>query len=113
MKRTMLAIGLLSIALATPALCAEKAKSKKMMDATPAQREEMAAAHEKMAACLRSEKPMMDCHKEMMESCKEKMGKNSCPMMGDMGHMHEMMGKGMKHDHGKMKEEESDGDEKK
>jgi predicted HAD superfamily phosphohydrolase YqeG len=112
MTRTILAFALFFAASTAPALCVETMKAghkMAMMNMTPEQREEMAKNHEKMAACLRSDKPMMDCHKEMMESCK--MGKNACAMMGDMGHMHSMMGKGMKHDHSKMEQEDSDKDD--
>jgi predicted HAD superfamily phosphohydrolase YqeG len=114
MTRTILAFALFFAASTAPAICAETMKANHkmaVMNMTPEQREEMAKTHEKMAACLRSDKPMMDCHKEMMESCK--MGKTSCPMMGDMGHMHSMMGKGMKHDHSKMEQEDSDKDDAK
>ena len=111
MKTLLLLTGLFIAVSAVPAFCADKTMSshkKAIMNMTPAQREEMAATHEKMAACLRSDKPMMDCHKEMMESCK--MGKNACPMM-EMGHMHGMMGKGMKH--AEMEDEGSDKEESK
>ena len=56
---------------------------------TPDQRQSMASAHEKMATCLRSEKSFEDCHKEMNQSCREMMGGDGCPMMG------QMMGKGI------------------
>jgi predicted HAD superfamily phosphohydrolase YqeG len=104
MTRTIVAFALFLAASAAPALCADMKKADHkmaVMNMTPEQREEMAKTHEKMAACLRSDKPMMDCHKEMMESCK--MGKTSCPMMG----------RGMKHDHSKMEQEDSDKDDAK
>jgi len=59
------------------------------------QRQQMATVHQKMAECLKSDKPMSECKSEMMKSCQEKMGKDGCPMMGQMGGM---MGKGMMHD---------------
>ena len=109
MTKLILATCLLLSGIATPALCADKAKSKNAMheEITPAQREEMAVTHEKMAACLRSDKAIEDCHKEMMKSCKGMKG--HCPMMG-MEHMHGKMGKGMKHEHEDMEKEDSDDD---
>lgn len=104
MKLATLVFAFLFASFEGGAFAAPKGKAAhemKMMNATPAQREDMAKAHEAMATCLRSTKPMMDCHKDMMASCKDKMGK-SCPMMGHMGEH------GMKHDHGMMEQEESD-----
>lgn len=63
-------------------------------------REKMALVHEKMAACLRSDKPMTDCRGEMRKNCQEFMGKDGCPMMGQMGDM--MGGKGMMDNGGMM-----------
>jgi hypothetical protein len=89
---------LLSMMVGGIALGAEKTKSSpkaKTPEVTAEQRANMAAVHEKMAVCLRSDKPIGDCRKEMMQSCTEMMGKDGCPMMGQMGRMHDMMDKGM------------------
>lgn len=67
----------------TSALAAKKDKMK-MMSMTPEQRQTMAGTHDKMAACLRSDKSLEECQKEMMQSCHEMMGKDGCPMMGQM-----------------------------
>jgi len=100
MKLAMMVTALCLTISAIPAQSAEKAKTKMMrmpeMNAT--QRQEMATAHEKMASCLRSERAVTDCHQEMMDSCKDSMGKNFCPMMG----------KGKKHDRGQMQGDESE-----
>ena len=75
------------------------AGKKSMPIMTSEMRQKMADNHQKMADCLRSEKPMSECKQEMMKSCHETMGKDGCPMMGDMsGHMKGMMGKGMSGD---------------
>ena len=66
----------------------KKASSMKMPTMTAEQRQKMADAHDKMAACLRSDKPLGDCREEMMKACKEGMGKDGCPMMGQRG-MHQ------------------------
>ena len=90
---------------------ADKAKiptKMKMNEMTPKQRQSMATVHENMAVCLRSEKPMEECRKEMMQSCKEQMGKNGCPMMEKMHNMKH----GMMMDKGEDKEEKNEKDEK-
>ena len=75
------------------------------MKMTPEQRQTMAAAHEKMAACLRSDRPLSECRNEMMQACHKMMGKEGCPMMGDM---QEMMERGMgNHEENPQKQEES------
>jgi hypothetical protein len=51
---------------------------------TKEDRQKMAEMHSKMADCLKSDKPMGDCQSEMMKSCKSMMGKEGCPMMGQM-----------------------------
>lgn len=52
---------------------------------TQEHREKLAVIHEKMAACLRSAKPISDCRTEMHEHCMTMMGRESCPMMGEIG----------------------------
>lgn len=91
MIRTMIVC--MTFAQAT-AFGADKTKVK-AAQMTPEQRQSMATSHEKMAVCLRSDRPFEDCKKEMMESCKDMMGKDGCPMMDHMGKMHGM-DKGMK-----------------
>jgi len=70
-----------------------KQNNKAMSEITPERRQNMASMHEKMAECLRSEKPMNECQTEMNKLCQEMMGKDGCPMMGQMGGM---MGRDMK-----------------
>lgn len=107
MRHFPITIILMCLALVASALGAEKSKIKTspMAEITAEQRADMAASHEKMAACLRSDKSMEDCHKEMMKTCQSTMGKDACPMMGKM---HGRMGKGMRHDYGKMEAEEAE-----
>lgn len=67
---------------------AEEAKptdKKAVMEFSKEEREQMATHHEKMAACLRSEKSIQSCREEMREACRSQMGKDTCPMMGEMG----------------------------
>lgn len=83
-----------SIAAAQPSGGAKAAKDE--AEVTAEQRSKMASVHEKMAACLRSTKPISECRDEMHGQCEESMGKDECPMMGDMmghgkRHMREMM----------------------
>jgi len=101
---------ILALSISTTALGAEKTKTtakRESMQMTSEQRKNMAAAHEKMAECLRSDKALDSCQKEMMQSCQEMMGKDGCPMMGQMGKMHGMMEKGMMHGHDMMDKSES------
>lgn len=96
--KTMITIMMMfAVLTGATAFAAEKTKTqgKQDMQMTAEQRQNMAATHEKMANCLRSDKSMEVCRQEMMQSCKDMMGKDRCPMMGHMGKMHGMMGKGM------------------
>lgn len=68
-------------------------KKKMKMEFTKEQREDMAMMHEKMVTCLRSDKPMEDCRDEMMGACKDQMGKEGCPMMGEMKYRGKMRNK--------------------
>lgn len=92
MRKIIMFLFVLNIAsnLAVAEDGSKSAMHKKMPPMTTEQRQKMADAHEKMATCLRSDKPMEECHEAMMKSCKENMGKDGCPMMGDKG-------KGMHH----------------
>lgn len=110
MKTTIVTMAMLALSLATTALGAEKTKpsaKRESMQMTSEQRKSMATAHEKMAECLRSDKAFDACQKEMMQSCQEMMGKDGCPMMGQMSKMHGKMEKGMMHRHGMMDESDS------
>lgn len=49
-------------------------------------RKDMAKLHENMAKCLKSERPMSECKTEMKKSCRDMMGEDGCPMMGEMMH---------------------------
>lgn len=95
MKITIAALMIFSALVGSTASAADKAKSKRSVQVTAEQRQDMAAVHEKMAACLRSDKPFEDCQKEMMQSCHSMMGNGGCPMMGQMGKMRGMMNGGM------------------
>jgi hypothetical protein len=95
------------------AFAADNAKTPtkmKMGAVTPTQRQSMATLHENMAVCLRTEKAIEDCRKEMMQSCKEQMGKNGCPMMEKMHGMKHGMKHGMMMD---KEEEQEDKEEEK
>ncbi|MBC7540359.1 MAG: hypothetical protein H7281_16165 [Bacteriovorax sp.] len=104
MKITIATIMIL-MAFATNSFGADK-KKMKMMSMTPEQRQSMATVHEKMAACLRSDKAIEDCHKDMMQSCKDMMGADGCPMMDHKGKMHDM-------DKGMMDKEKEEPEKKK
>jgi hypothetical protein len=100
MRKVILATAMITLAIGATGFASgaestkNPAEQKTAMELTTAQRQNMAVAHEKMATCLRSEKLFDECHKEMMKTCKDMMGKEGCPMMGEM---HGMKGKGMKH----------------
>lgn len=80
-----LALVTIMLAFAGPIFAAETKVSKE-------DRQKMADMHSKMAACLKSDKPMSECQKDMMNSCRQMMGKDGCPMMGHMrGMNHGMM----------------------
>lgn len=115
MKSTIAAIMILTTLSYTSAFGADKKKTevkKKTMEITKEQRESMAKSHENMATCLRSDKSFDECHKEMMKSCEDSMGKDGCPMMGEMGKKGEMheMGKGMMHGKSMMEGKEKEGE---
>ncbi len=96
MKMTLATVLVFTFSMVTAAFAAEKTKAppqKPSTQVTVEQRKNMASAHEKMAECLRSDKTIESCQKDMMQSCHEMMGKDGCPMMGQMGKMHGMMGK--------------------
>ena len=92
MKKTFLVkiVTLIILSVSGIASAAESTKAThhmdkmKHMEMTAEQRILMAATHEKMATCLRSDKSMENCKMEMMNSCQEKMAKESCAMMGEM-----------------------------
>jgi len=92
-SRAMLAVG--ALLLCGSAWSADPAPAASASQAAPSKemREKMAAVHEQMATCLRSEKAFDECRKQMMQSCRQTVGSQSCPMMG-MG-----MGSGMGHGH--------------
>ena len=69
-------------------------KPGRMKEPTKEQRQKMAELHEKMANCLKSDRAVSECRKEMMQSCKETMGNDGCPMGGMM---HGKRGHGMHH----------------
>lgn len=97
MKKTTLPVLILTITTTLIGTAPSFAADKKTESKGPSkeQRQQMADVHQKMADCLKSDKPMSECKNEMMKSCHDAMGKDGCPMMGQM---HGKMGKGMMHD---------------
>jgi len=61
-----------------------KSDKKITKEITPEQRDKLASVHEKMATCLRSDKSISDCRVELKKNCKDVMGKEGCPITGDM-----------------------------